>query len=1134
MAGNVKRWTLEIDADGRRAMEEVDDVERKFNNMDLNKGFKAKLAKMSGIFKKQLGSLVGAGKPLAITAGTAFSLNFIGAVVSGLASGAGKIAHGVAAIGALLPAAALGGVLAFGALRVAVIGVGDAIKAGLTGDTEAWNEAMKGLSQSGQEFARAIASLRPELDQLKKSVQENFFEQFDERVRRLALTYLPILEENLKLTARGFGQAAAESMKILQSRPVVEALKGALENARTAIGNLTAGVPNLVAAFVPLVSVGSTFLPGLTGGFETVTGRIRDFMLEAERTGRLRDFIQGGIDKLWELWETTKQIGRIFENLAGIANKVFPGINGQSSGLLDAIERVTGRFNEFLETARGSETARTIFNTMSDLIGSFFGTLQVLGQVLADAFGPVLPDLAAFLDALAQLKTELIQSLQPALELLADLIGKALRGLTDLFNWISENEGALATLRGVVIGLFTAWAVHAAIAAAATLLPLLPFILIGAAVGLLAYLMVKHWDTIKGAIEEVFNWVKDNWPVLIAILTGPLAPLILLFITHFDTIKSIFMEFVDLVLALWDRFGSTILDYVRRVWENVWMILQGAFDIIVGIWNIFAGIFTGDWSRVWDGIKMIFEGIWQVIQGIFGLALAQIQYVMGLAWNAIEAAVGIAWDLITGVISGAWDWIKTTVSDAIDWVADKIETVMGTISDIWDSIWGGMGDALSGIWDTIRGAVVRGINLVILAINWFIRLINRIPGVPDIPELQPIPGGGGGGNPRGRQRTGSQEHQAQRRARGGFLTNGPQFLVGEGNPAHREAVIATDPRFRRRNIGLWAWAGQQLGVLPGRTGLPGGRGQRREGKQAFLPGGIPNPIDVVEDAVGGAINVASDAASAATRFIREMSVAALGPVRDQVKRMVNAVPGGGLIDTLKGGVNWAIDKIYDWAKGKTEEHERNVSILSTAAGNNAGFHGIGGVERWRGTALEALRLAGAPASWIGSLLRRMMQESGGNPRATNNWDINARRGDPSKGLMQTIGATFNAYAGHLRHRGIYDPLANIYAAIRYTIARYGSGPAGWDRAGGYRGGLRRVPRDNFPMRAHEGERLLNRREALEYERRPRGGDGPAILIQGNLVIHANSYEEGREAMRGAHDYLDTLEERRVTTDARIA
>ncbi len=74
-------------------------------------------------------------------------------------------------------------------------------------------------------------------------------------------------------------------------------------------------------------------------------------------------------------------------------------------------------------------------------------------------------------------------------------------------------------------------------------------------------------------------------------------------------------------------------------------------------------------------------------------------------------------------------------------------------------------------------------------------------------------------------------------------------------------------------------------------------------------------------------------------------------------------------------------------------------------------------------------------------------ESGGNPNAINNWD-SAAAGHPSKGLMQTIPSTFAAYAGPYVSRGIYDPLANIYAGVNYALHRYGSLSA-LNRAGGY-------------------------------------------------------------------------------------
>lgn len=196
---------------------------------------------------------------------------------------------------------------------------------------------------------------------------------------------------------------------------------------------------------------------------------------------------------------------------------------------------------------------------------------------------------------------------------------------------------------------------------------------------------------------------------------------------------------------------------------------------------------------------------------------------------------------------------------------------------------------------------------------------------------------------------------------------------------------------------------------------------------------------------------------------------------DKAMASVNAgtatvIPGmaaGGAVDIHGYGA------FKDQTQLRTYLGKKFPPITSTPSGGGGGGNGGSGVARWRGVALAALAAAHEPASWIDSLLRRMNQESGGNPRAINNWDSNAKRGDPSRGLMQTIGSTFNAYADGYRSRGIYDPFANIFAAIKYTVARYGSGPAGWNRKGGYSNGGWLMPGDSAYNETRKPEAVFN-------------------------------------------------------------
>ncbi|MGH8966279.1 MAG: transglycosylase SLT domain-containing protein, partial [Actinomycetes bacterium] len=95
----------------------------------------------------------------------------------------------------------------------------------------------------------------------------------------------------------------------------------------------------------------------------------------------------------------------------------------------------------------------------------------------------------------------------------------------------------------------------------------------------------------------------------------------------------------------------------------------------------------------------------------------------------------------------------------------------------------------------------------------------------------------------------------------------------------------------------------------------------------------------------------------------------------------------------------------------------------------------GGVDGWIAEALQVLEL---PQSLAPSVKKIVMKESGGNPRAINNWDSNARRGTPSQGLMQTIPSTYNKYVHpEMDNRSITDPVANLTAGIRYMIDHYG-------------------------------------------------------------------------------------------------
>ncbi|MEU9915236.1 MULTISPECIES: transglycosylase SLT domain-containing protein [unclassified Streptomyces] len=95
------------------------------------------------------------------------------------------------------------------------------------------------------------------------------------------------------------------------------------------------------------------------------------------------------------------------------------------------------------------------------------------------------------------------------------------------------------------------------------------------------------------------------------------------------------------------------------------------------------------------------------------------------------------------------------------------------------------------------------------------------------------------------------------------------------------------------------------------------------------------------------------------------------------------------------------------------------------------------LDGWIRASLQVMAQNGIPGSYD-SIYRNIIRESSGNPYAINNWDSNAAAGTPSKGLLQVIDPTFQAYHVSGTSWDPYDPVANITAACNYAAQRYGS------------------------------------------------------------------------------------------------
>ena len=157
------------------------------------------------------------------------------------------------------------------------------------------------------------------------------------------------------------------------------------------------------------------------------------------------------------------------------------------------------------------------------------------------------------------------------------------------------------------------------------------------ALGAVRDFFVNAWEVIKGALMGVWEWLKENWPLLLAILTGPIGLAVKFIIDNWDNIvafvKKIPGRIKDALRGVWDgitnflkdawtntkNFFTTIFDYVKdlparmvrgagRIWDFLVDGIKGAWQLVKNFWNSNIGgkgftIGVPDWVPFFGGKK---------------------------------------------------------------------------------------------------------------------------------------------------------------------------------------------------------------------------------------------------------------------------------------------------------------------------------------------------------------------------------------------------------------------------------------------------------------------------------------------------------------------------------------------------
>lgn len=240
------------------------------------------------------------------------------------------------------------------------------------------------------------------------------------------------------------------------------------------------------------------------------------------------------------------------------------------------------------------------------------------------------------------------------------------------------------------------------------------------------------------------------------------------------------------------------------------------------------------------------------------------------------------------------------------------------------------------------------------------------------------------------------------------------MILGANGPEVTQIKSGTQILNHRDSVKLMSGGLGAGKVLPGFS-------EGNTDSKSFISNAWETTKNVASNVWEGAKNIGSkiaDGAQAAWEWVKDPA----GSLKALVDKLnpFNGSSNNPMELTGAGFIKTAASSAKDWVAQK-------LGSLFAFSGSTAQ------VNSW---ITEAMGIAGVPASWAGPLATIAMKESGGNPNAVNNWDINAKNGIPSKGLMQTIEPTFNAHKAS-GYGNIFNPVDNILASINYIRSRYG-------------------------------------------------------------------------------------------------
>ncbi len=591
----------------------------------------------------------------------AFKIASIGTIAASASGSLLGLAGSLASVGGAmfaLPAAALVGQAAIGALRVATVGLGEAFGVAAGDDIAKFEEAIAELSPQAQRLAREFRDIFPALMDVRDAAQDAFTGQLVGQLSATASVLAGPLRTGLAGVAAEWGRAARSALEFFRETTTVQVLSGVLDTARLSVGNLATSLGPLLTGFRDITAVALPSIARVSELAGGATAKFGEWLSAMAASGTAVAAIERAGGVLSQLGQLTANVGAILHRVLQAASEAATG------GLLAGLVQATGTLREFFATAEGGAALSGVFEALGAVAAGLSPVFMTLMGIIGDSLVPALMPIAqAIVPALQSLASALV----PAIGALGPALGP-------VFSALSQGIQALAPALGPIGELLASLLV--------SLAPILPVI------GELVTMLV-------GPLAQALNALGP----LLGPIVSALGPVLL---QIGQTLTAVLGPVAGLLAELFTKLGPPLGKVVAALGTALAPILSALGPLVVTVVEALMPLIptlVGLLPPLVD-ILVALTPLIELVAQLAAVAVSVAAPLIKVAALLVGFLAAKAVAPLVSAIASAMAWLLSPLSGVAGWLAD----VAGWLTRIdWGGVGSAIGGAFSKAWDAVKG-----------------------------------------------------------------------------------------------------------------------------------------------------------------------------------------------------------------------------------------------------------------------------------------------------------------------------------------------------------------------------------------------------------------------------------------------